>query len=298
MDTSGIRTLLVMLLLGGGVFYLWDRNKRAEEYTGTETELRTIEGNLVQRKSDIEFLTKKLEPLRNLAKEAEVKDAVKLEQEIGSLRDELATLNADWEAAIKSFETSVEEVRLNAKQQTFPEITLPSGEILKAASISKFGEGFVSIQHDGGVKRILANDLPDGWVKKYCLDYVPDSGNEALAGKVKEKTEEPLSPADLADAAKGKVDAIYEQEVKLSTEIRELQMEANRVTQEGFRAVINKGLTGDAAATARRAFFKKADGLRKSIEPKRAQYSKLREQRLAIEQEQIRKVNASKPQPQ
>ncbi len=298
MDFSGIRTLLVMLLLGGGVFYLWDRNKRAEEYSGTETELRTIEGNLVQRKSDIEFLTRKLEPLRSLAKEAEVKDAVKLEQEIGALRDELSSLNTDWEAATKSFEASVEEVRLQAKQQTFPEITLPSGEILKAASISKFGDGFVSIQHDGGVKRILANDLPEGWVKKYSLDYVPDSGREALAGKVKEKTEEPLSPADLADAAKGKVDAIYEQELKLSTQIREMQMEANRITQEGFRAVINKGLTGDAAAAARRSFFAKADALRKAIEPKRAQYTKLRDQRLALEQEQIRKENAAKPQPQ
>ena len=69
-------------------------------------------------------------------------------------------------------------------------------------------------------------------------------------------------------------------------------------TQEGFRAAINKGLTGDAAATARRAYFAKADALRKSIEPKRAQYVKLREQRLAIEQEQIRKINAAKPQRQ
>ena len=72
MDTSGLRTLIVMLLICGGSFYLYDRNKRWKEFEGIDSELRAVTQQIGQRRSEIEFLTKKLEPLRAAAKEADV----------------------------------------------------------------------------------------------------------------------------------------------------------------------------------------------------------------------------------
>jgi hypothetical protein len=124
---------------------------------------------------------------------------------------------------------------------------------------------------------------------------VPDTGREELAGQIQESTAAPTNPAGTVDAALAKTDAIYEQELKLSQEIREMKMESNRIVQEGFRAAINRGLSGDAAAAARRSYFQKADAIQKSIEPKVEQYRNLRERRLSIQQEQVQKTNAAKP---
>ena len=295
MDTSGLRTLIVMLLICGGSFYLYDRNKRWKEFEGIDSELRAVTQQIGQRRSEIDFLTKKLEPLRAAAKEAETKDVPKLEAEIAALREELATLNTQWQEAARAFESAMNEVRVQAKQQNWPEIPLSSGEVLKAASISTFGQGFVTIQHEGGIKRVLAEDLPAGWVEKYSVDYVPEADTAELANQLKEKTETPPTPAQEAAGVRSRAEAIYEQELKIATEIRNMKMEANKLQQEGFRAAINKGLTGNAAAAMRRQYFQKADAIRDSIAPKVEQYKKLRAERLAMQQEQIRKENAAKP---
>jgi hypothetical protein len=295
MDTSGIRSLLLFLALGGGLAYFWDRNKRSEKFESAKAEVASITGTMAQRQSEIDFLEKKLGPLREAQKEAVTKDVPKLQEEIAALKQELDALKIEWDASVTDFEAAMTEVRLTAKQQTYPELALPSGEVLKAASISKFGQGFVTIQHDGGVKKVLSEDLPTGWSEKYSLDYVPDTGREELAGQIQESTAAPTNPAGTVDAALAKTDAIYEQELRLSQEIREMKMESNRIVQEGFRAAINRGLSGDAAAAARRSYFQKADAIQKSIEPKVEQYRNLRERRLSIQQEQVQKTNAAKP---
>jgi outer membrane murein-binding lipoprotein Lpp len=295
MDTSGIRSLLLFLALGGGLAYYWDRNQRAEKFEAVQSEVTSITGTIAQRQSEIAFLEKKLGPLREAQKEAIAKDVPKLQAEVAALKQELDALKVEWESAITDFETAMTEVRLTAKQTTYPELVLPSGEVLKAASISKFGQGFVTIQYDGGVKKVLSEDLPAGWNEKYSLDYVPDTGREELAGQIQESTALPSNPAGTVDAALAKTEAIYEQELRLSQEIREMKMESNRIVQEGFRAAINRGLSGDAAAAARRSYFQKADAIRKAIDPKVEQYRKLRQQRLVIQQEQVQKANAAKP---
>lgn len=58
MDTSGIRSLLLFLALGGGIAYFWDRNKRSDKFESAKAEVASITGTIAQRQSEIAFLEK------------------------------------------------------------------------------------------------------------------------------------------------------------------------------------------------------------------------------------------------
>lgn len=287
-----MRTLVFLLILSAGGYWWHYRNERSKQLDAYESDLKGAEVLITDKQRDIDNVRKKLEPLRKNRKDTEAPGGSpeSLEEEIAALKAELDKTSIRLDAAQADFEAAMNEVRDHARKQTFPVVTLPSGEELKNCSISKFGEGYISISHDDGIRRIPADDLPDGWAEKYEVNYVSREAaaeKEKIVSKVKGAITAPLDlkKAQLSEI-EAKIEELNTEMLVKSQEIRESRRKADQLVREAYRISTLKGDRGKGAEQ-RQAKFQESDAEKKAEEVIRVQYIALRDEKRALERRRL-----------
>ncbi len=286
-----MRTLIILLILSFSG-YLWHtRNERSRELESLQSSLKNSERRIAERQKDHDKLIESLTPLRKAEEELATPEGSpdQLEKDVESLKDGLKETTVKLEAAEAEFVTALNAVRDKAKVDVYPVLKLPSGDELKECSITKFGEGYVSLSHKDGISRIQADDLPEGWVIKYSVDYISNvsqAEKEAIAAKVAAATTRPL---DLKNAQLGELDAriaeLNAQLLSMSVEIRDATRQADVLVRDAYRIALEKGNKGEAAKAQRAAKFEQSKRIEAMREGVRAKYKALRDEKLALEKQ-------------
>jgi hypothetical protein len=285
---------LIFLLTVCVFGYFWHyRRERYTEYEGLQTSIKTAEGNVAARLKEKENLLKRLEPLREAKKGTEAPDGSPdaLQKEVDALKDSVNAATAQLDAEEKDFLQAVEAVRENAKKQTFPVLKLPSGQELKDCTITKFTDGYLNISHSSGVAKVLTEDLPEGWVEQYSLDYIgrdSKADREAIAARVERATTAPLDlkTAKVSDI-KARIPELEAQLLSLAAEMRNAKRESDLLIRQAYQIALEKGPKGQAVIAKRKVLFdksKKVDSSRSEIQ---GRYKKLREEKLALERQLV-----------
>ena len=283
---------IIILAIIAGAGYFWHQNKtRLEEFESLKTAARTAASDLERKEKEREKVMEKLDPLRRAKADAESKgtSVEQLQQEVAALQDELNTATAQLDAAEAEFVREMESVRAYAKTKTLPAIKLTGGEELLEARITKFGEGYVSISHKEGVKKVPADDLPEGWAERYSLNYVPreaEADKEAISAKVEEVT---LSDAQIkalkVSEVEEKIRVLEVQLLALSHQVRDKSRRADQLVREAYKVALRKGARGDTAIAKRTQMFSEATQQEKEREVIRAQYRRIRDQKAVLEKQ-------------
>lgn len=286
-----MRTLIILLILSVSG-YLWHtRRERFKEFESMEASLKGTERRIAERQKDQAKLLESLTPLRKGQAEltAPQGSPEQLEKDVETLKEGLKETTAKLEAAEAEFTAALTAVREKAKLAIFPVLKLPSGDELKECSITKFGEGYVSLSHKDGITRVQADDLPEGWVEKYGIDYVSQESQaekEAIAAKVAAATTKPL---DLKNAQLGDLDAriadLNAELLAMSVEIRDATRQADILVRDAYRIALDKGNKGEGAKAQRTAKFKESKKIEAGREGVRAKYKALRDEKLALEKQ-------------
>ncbi len=286
-----MRTLIILLILSLSG-YLWHtRRERSRELESLQSSLKNSERRIAERQKDHDKLIESLTPLRTAEEELATPEGSpdQLEKDVESLKDGLKETTVKLEAAEAEFVTALNAVRDKAKVDVYPVLKLPSGDELKECSITKFGEGYVSLSHKDGISRIQADDLPEGWVIKYSVDYISNvsqAEKEAIAAKVAAATTRPL---DLKNAQLGELDAriaeLNAQLLSMSVEIRDATRQADVLVRDAYRIALEKGNKGEAAKAQRAAKFEQSKKIEAMREGVRAKYKALRDEKLALEKQ-------------
>lgn len=288
-----MRTLIALLILSG-LGYVWNsRRERFNEFQGVQTAIKSNEQDIAARTKEKALVMDRLRPLREAKSETQAPDSSpeQLEKEIEALKEGIKAASAQLDTSEAEYLTAVEAVREKAKKQTFPVVKLPSGQELKDCTITKFGEGVLSLSHSDGITRVQADDLPPGWVEKYALDYVSrDSKAEKdfIAAQVDRATAPPL---DLTKAKLGEINTrikdLEEQLLSISSEMRNSRRQTDKLIRDAYKIAMEKGAKGQAAAAQRTRMFdesKKVDASRVLMSQR---YRKLREEKLELERARV-----------
>jgi hypothetical protein len=288
-----MRTLIFLLILSG-LGYVWNsRRERFNEYEGVQTAIKSNEQDISARIKEKALVMDRLRPLREAKSETQAPDGSpeQLEKDIEALKEGIKTATAELDTKEAEYLTVVEAVREKAKKETFPVVKLPSGQELKDCTITKFGEGVVSLSHSDGITRVQADDLPPGWVEKYALDYVSrDSKAEKdfIAAQVDRASTPPL---DVKTAKLSEINArikdLEEQLLSMSAEMRNSRRQTDKLIRDAYRIAMEKGSKGQVAAAQRNKMFeesKKVDAGRVLMSQK---YRKLREEKLELERARV-----------
>jgi hypothetical protein len=289
-----MRLLIFLLLVSATGYYLKYRYDRAKEYEGLRTSIKTAEDNTAARKAEKVKLLERLQPLRDTKKETEAPDSSPeaLEKEVEGLKKGIQEATEQLDVAEADFREAMEATREHAKKQTFPLIKLPStGQELKDCTITKFSEGVISITHSNGIARVQPEDLPEGWVQKYSLDYISRESavdKEAIKNAVARATTPALdlSKAKLADV-NARLAEVEAQLLSMSAEMRESKRKTDQLERDAYRIALEKGDKGRAALAKRRALIdesKKVDAGRLEVQKR---YRKLREEKLELERARV-----------
>ncbi len=300
-----MRALVILLILAVSGYWWHTRRERYTEYEAVQGSIKATERRIAEREKEIAKLLERIEPLRK-SREAISKPEGSpelLEKEVETLKEGLKDSTAKLDAAETEFITALHAVREKAKTQAFALLKLPSGDELKECTITKFGEGYISLSHKDGITRVQADDLPEGWVAKYSVDYISKDSlaeKEALAGKVAEATTKPL---DLKNAKLEELDArindLNTQLLELSMTIREATRESDVLIRKAYLIALGTGSKGQAAAAQRAALFAQSKRVESGREGIRAKYKALRDEKLALEKQrnELRKKRVSAPNP-
>ena len=300
-----MRTLIILLIISVAGYFWHQRHQRYETFTSLQTEAKTKKSMADDTEQRLKNVQARMEPLKKA--EAEFKQPggspEDLKKQVLEMRDYLTAGAAKLESAEDDFLTAVNEVREEGKKITYPLLKLPSGEELKNAHITGFGEGYLKVAHDDGSVKLMSDDLPEGWADQYAVDYVSRHSKEenaALSAKVQESV---LTPLDLKKAKLGEIeDRIKEVNDRLlaySATIRESRRQADELVRNAYRISLGTGPGGNSNAGRRDAMFKQAKDLEKSREISRLQYVALRKQKEELERQRlvIRKMPISQPPP-
>ena len=286
-----MRTLIILLILAGSGYWWNSRRERFKELEALRSSIKHAESRIVEREKDKVKLIASLEPLRAGRNDLTSPEGSpeQLEKDVAALKESLKESTSQLEAAESEFLSALNAVRDKAKQQTLPVLKLPSGDEFTDCTITKFGEGYISFSHKDGITRVQADDLPEGWVQKYSVDYVnkdSQAEKEAIAKRVAEATTKPL---DLKNAQLGELDAriadLNAQLLAMSVEIREATRRADVLIREGYRIALEKGTKGPSSAAQRAAKFKESQKVETDREGVRAKYKALRDEKLALEKQ-------------
>ena len=300
-----MRTLVILIILAFSG-YLWHtRRERFTEFESLQGAAKATERRIDDRQKEIAKLLERVEPLRRSREEISKPEGSPdhLEKDVEALKESLKDTTTKLEAAEAEFSTVLTAVRDLAKTKTIPLLKLPSGDEFQECTITKFGEGYISLSHKDGITRVQADDLPEGWVAKYSVDYVSKDSQaekETIAARVAEATTKPL---DLKNAQLGEIDArladLNAQLLSMSVEIREATRKADVLVRDAYRIALDKGAKGQAAASKRAALFDQSRKVESGREGIRAKYKALRAEKLALEQQrnELRRKRAPTPDP-
>jgi hypothetical protein len=288
-----MRALIILLIISISG-YMWHyRRERYTEYEGLQTSIKNAERNTADRLKEKAHVLETLAPLRETKKETETPEGSPdlLQKEVDALKDSLNTASAQLETAESDFLEAMTAVREEAKKQTFPVLKLASGKELKNCTITKFSEGVVSITHNDGIDRVQAEDLPEGWIQKYSLDYLSrdsKADREAIATHIQRATTAPL---DLKNAKVGDIKArltdLETQLLEMAAEVRNSRRESDGYIRDAYRIAMEKGPKGQAAAAKRTALFEKAKKVDAARAELQGRYRKLREEKLELERQLV-----------
>lgn len=285
-----MRLLIVLIILSGAGYYYRYRSVRYEELTNLRAETKNIDSQFAEKTKLRDRLIVKLTPLRSARDEATTPGSSLdgLTKAVEELQDALKDTTVRLDNAETEFASAVEAVREAAKKQTLPVIKLPSGDELKDCTISKFGEGYISITHSQGISKIQSEDLPAGWSERYALDYVSreeQAEKDALSARIAEAT---LSPLDLKKAQLSEVEEQLEkvtaQLLAMSSEMRDARRKADKLVRDAYRIALQKGEKGDAAVAQRTAMFNASRKVDAAREVTAKKYRALRAQKLELEE--------------
>jgi hypothetical protein len=288
-----MRILIVLLVLSTVGYFLHKRHEKYEELEALRTEAKTVDGLITERQKWIVDLKSKVEPLRQGEEELKKPDGSpeQLEKDVLALREALTTGAGKLDTAEDDYLAAVNDMREEAKKQTFPTLKLPNGEELKDCKIARFGEGFIQVAHAEGSAKLSSEDLPEGWADRYAVDYVSrhsKAENEAMSAKVQEAV---LTPLDLKKAKLSEIDerikAVNEQLLAFSGNIRESRRQADKMVRDAYRISMGDGPRGASAANQRDAMFKKAKELEAAREGTRLKYVALRKQKEDLERQRL-----------
>ena len=285
-----MRFLIVLLVLSAAGYYLHFRSVRYEELTNLRGETKSVETQLRDKTANRDRLIAKLTPLRSARDEATAPGSSidVLTKEIESIKEGLGEATGKLDTAEAEFATALEGVREAAKKQTFPVLKLASGDELKDCSITKFGEGFLTLSHSDGITKVQSEDLPEGWSERYSLDYVSREAKaekEAITARIEEAT---LSPIDLKKAQLGEVEEqlknVTAQLMAMSTQMRDARRKSDKLVRDAYRIAMEKGERGNAAAAKRTAMFSESRKVDAGREQTAQKYRELRARKLELEQ--------------
>lgn len=288
-----MRTLIILFLIAGSGFWWHYRRERFNELEALKSDLQSTERAIAERQKSIENVKKTLEPLRKNQQETESPGGTpeQLEAEIETLKEGMNASAAQLDTAEAEFNAALEAVRDHARRQNFPEITLTSGEVLKDCTITRFGDGYVSISHSDGIMRVQSEDLPEGWSAKYAVDYVnreSQAEREALVTRVEQAT---ISPLDLKNARleeiEARLDEVSKQLLALGAHIRAATKKSDDLVRDAYRIALDKGQKGELAASKRAAKFNQSKAVIIAREEVRQKYRTLREEKLALERQRV-----------
>lgn len=298
-----MRALVLLLIFAGAGYWYHYRSTRYTELENLRGEIKLVERNLTEKSALRDRLLTKIEPLRKAREQMSQPGGSEesLTAEMDTLKESLRQSTEKLDAAQTEFEAALTATREKGKQQTFATLKLPSGEELKDAAISKFGEGFLSVTHSSGIVKLEAADLPEGWAERYALDYITKESQaekEALAQKIDEAT---IPPLDLKKAELGEIDAqlakVTEQLLAMSMQMREARRKSDELVRSAYRVALDKGEKGNSAVAKRTAMFresKKVDAGREAIQKK---YKALRDQKLELERQRLEVKKRKVPSP-
>ena len=140
-----------------------------------------------------------------------------LKSEVDGLRGELKSLGDEWDRVTGEFDSVVRRVRQTAKKAPPADIKLPSGQVLKNATITDIGAGVITVQHSDGIRKLKVIETPQEMSERFALQWQPeklDTGEEKSASRVaavagdaappprvsKPETPQPATPATPAAA--------------------------------------------------------------------------------------------------
>lgn len=288
-----MRALIILLILSGAGYWWHSRRERFQELEALKTELRTVESMVADKQKQVVSMNAKLTPLREGQAALTAPDGApeQLEKDVIALRDALIAGAAQLDTAEDDFLAAVKDVREHAKGKTYATLKLPSGEELKECRIKSFGEGFVRLDHSEGNVKVMADDLPDGWVEQYAVNYVSRHSkeeNDAMSARVQEAI---LTPLDLKKAKLEEIDAriqqLNEQLMALSGSIREATRQADVMVRNAYRISLGDGPRGNNAASKREQMFSKAKEIESAREGVRAKYIAIRNEKLRLERQRL-----------
>ncbi len=288
-----MRTLIALLILA--VFgYFWNNQReRFNEWEALASGIKVTEDNITRKEKEKEIVLGRLKPLKEKKENHSDPDddPAKLEKDIEGLKEAIKNGTTELDAAEADYQAAVESVREKAKKETFPLVKLASGQELKNATITKFGEGFVNISHGDGNVRVQAEDLPEGWVARYALDYVSRESkaeNDIIASRIERANTAPL---DLSKAKLAEVNAriadLDAQLLELSGSMRNSLRTADKLVRQGYQEVMAKGSKGQAAAAKRKALFDQSDKERAARLETQKKYKALRDEKLELEKKRV-----------
>jgi len=289
-----MRTLVILLLLAGAGYWWHSRRERYQELESLKVEARAVEGMIADKQKLIASLLEKVQPLRDgqaVLSSAEGSPE-QLLTDVQALREAMTAGAALLDTAEDDFAAAVEAVRENAKGRKVGNLKLPSGEELADCEIQRFGAGYIQIMHRDGSVKVMADDLPEGWVDKYAVNYVSrdaEAENTELAAKVQEAV---LTPLDLKKAKLEEIDAriaeLNAQLMALSSSIREATRQADLMVRNAYRIELGNSSRGsNSGASRREQMFSKAKQIEAARENVRAKYKALRNEKLRLEKQRL-----------
>ncbi len=287
-----MRTLIFLLLLAGAGYWWHSRRERYQQLEALQVELKAVEGMVAEKKKLAKSLTEKVQPLREgqAALAAPDGSPEKLQEEVAALRDAMTSGAAQLDAAEDEFAAAVEALRESAIGKKVGNLKLPNREELVDCEIQRFGEGYIQIMHRDGSEKVMADDLPEGWVDRYAVNYVSRHSKEEnalLAGKVEEAV---LTPLDLKKAKLEEIDAriseLSAQLLALSARMREATRQADLMVRNAYRISLGNSSRGsNSGASQREELFAKAKQIEAGRESVRAKYVALRNEKLRLEKQ-------------
>lgn len=288
-----MRVLIILLILAASGYFWHSRHEKYLEFESLQTEIKTMEGRIVEQQKRIADLQAKVEPLRQGEADLKKPDSSpeQLEKDVLALRDGLTAGSAKLDSAEDDYIAAVNDVREESKKQTYPLLKLPNGDELKDAKITRFGEGYVQVAHYDGSLKLESADLPEGWADKFAVDYVSrhaKAENEKMNDKIQEAM---LTPLDLKKAKLSEIDerlkAVNDQLLAFSGSIRESRRQADKMVRDAYRIPMGDGKRGAAVANQRDAMFKKAKEIEAARETTRLRYVALRKQKEELEKQRL-----------
>jgi seryl-tRNA synthetase len=300
-----MRALIILLILAASGYWWHYRRERFNEMEALQSDQKNIDRSIAERQQDIQRVKATLEPLRKNQEQTEAPGGSpeRLEKEIDELKESLKTAAAQLDEVEADFTTAVEARRDYARKQTFPVVKLPSGEELVECTITKFGEGYLSISHREGIKKVESEDLPEGWAEKYAVDYVSreaQAEKQAMIARVEEAVVPPLDLKNVQlSELDAKIDQLNAQLLELSAQMRAATRKSDELIRDAYRIALDKGQKGEQAAAKRTAMFRQSKVIEQTREEVRKKYRSLREQKLALERQRLelrrKRVSASVP---